>query len=126
MTFGEARVVAKISRPAVADRIMPPWDGVKGVGEFSNDPSLTDQEIKTILDWIDAGTPAGSGRDLPRMPSFPPVWKMGAGNPDVVFNVPPSRNMPAEFPRFVQEFKVPDELPRGQGHRDRGGDTEPV
>ena len=107
MTFGEARAVAKITRPAVADRIMPPWDGVKGVGEFSNDPSLTDQEIKTILDWIDAGTPAGSGRDLPRMPSFPPVWKMGAGNPDVVFNVPPSRNMPAEFPRFVQEFKVP-------------------
>ena len=80
---------------------------MKGIGEFSNDPSMTDQEIKTIVDWIDAGTPAGSGRDLPAMPSFPPLWKMGGGNPDVVFNVPPSRSMPADFPRFVQEFKVP-------------------
>ncbi len=107
MTFVEARATAKITRPAVVDRIMPPWDAVKGIGEFSNDPSMTDLEIKTIVDWIDAGTPAGSGRDLPAMPKFPPVWKMGDGNPDVVLNVPPSRSMPADFPRFVQEFKVP-------------------
>jgi hypothetical protein len=60
---------------------------VNGIGDFSNDPSMTDLEIKTIVDWIDAGTPAGSGRDLPAMPSFPPVWKMGGGNPDVVLHV---------------------------------------
>ena len=39
---------------------MPPWFADPRYGKFSNDPSLSPQQIATIADWVDAGAPAGS------------------------------------------------------------------
>ena len=40
-TYEDARPWAKAIRDEVLNRRMPPWDAVKGVGEFRDDPSLS-------------------------------------------------------------------------------------
>ena len=44
---------------------MPPWFAVPGIGHFSNDPSLTAEQIATLTAWANAGVPAGDAKDAP-------------------------------------------------------------
>ena len=39
--------------------VVIPWFADRRYGHFANDPSLTEQQIATILAWADAGSPAG-------------------------------------------------------------------
>jgi mono/diheme cytochrome c family protein len=64
-TFAEARPWAKAIRDAVVTRRMPPWRAAPGVGDFQNDPSLSQFEISLIAAWAGGGTPEGNRRDLP-------------------------------------------------------------
>ena len=65
--YDEARRYARRIRTKVTDRVMPPWhlDRTVGIQEFKNDRSLTDEEIETIVTWVDNGTPFGDETDLP-------------------------------------------------------------
>jgi hypothetical protein len=57
---------AKSIKAKVAAREMPPWyiDKNMGVQHF-NDISLTDEQIATIVKWVDAGAPKGDAADMP-------------------------------------------------------------
>jgi len=66
-TFEEARPWAKAIKEEVLNRRMPPWGAVKGFGEFKNDPSLTQEEIGLISDWVEGGSPEGEKIYLPEM-----------------------------------------------------------
>ncbi len=44
----------------VANRIMPPWLAAPGCAEYQHDPSLPQEEIDTIVAWVDLGAPEGS------------------------------------------------------------------
>jgi hypothetical protein len=58
------------------------------VGEFSNDRSLSDDEIRTLVHWVEAGAPRGEGADLLAENSQSwPIWAMG--EPDVIIDIPP-------------------------------------
>ena len=48
---------------------MPPWDADPGFGPFTNDRSLTETEIETIVRWAKRGAPAGDAADLPPLPA---------------------------------------------------------
>ena len=65
--FDEVRPWARAIRERVSTRQMPPWhiDKSVGVQKFKNDMSLSDEQIDTIVRWIDAGAPQGDPRDLP-------------------------------------------------------------
>src|SRR5438045_8750860 len=60
-TFEETRPWAKSIRQRVSTRQMPPWhiDRSVGVQKFKNDMSLTDEQVQTIVDWVDQGAPQG-------------------------------------------------------------------
>ena len=102
ITFQQARPWAKSIRDRVATRQMPPWhiDKSVGVQKFKNDMSLTDQQVDTIVRWVDGGAPQGDPKDLP--PPVPLVttneWKAvrdGFGPPDLVVRSS-EYTMPAE------------------------------
>src|SRR2546423_7477040 len=59
LTYDDARPWAKSIKQKVVAREMPPWfiDKNVGVQHFSNDRSLTDEEIATLVAWVDAGAP---------------------------------------------------------------------
>jgi mono/diheme cytochrome c family protein len=72
LTYEEARRYAQRIHYRVANRQMPPWhvDESIGIQDFSNDVSLTDAEIQTIVRWVEAGSPRGDGADMPPVPEL--------------------------------------------------------
>ena len=72
---------------------MPPWGSDMGHGVFRNDPRLTDQEIQTIVAWIDGGAPKGNIADMPKMPALAEGWTIG--RPDAIFTMKEEFTIPA-------------------------------
>jgi hypothetical protein len=72
-TFAESRPWARSIKARVETREMPPWhiDKTVGVQEFKNDRSLTDDQIATIVKWVEAGAPQGDPLDMPRPKTWP-------------------------------------------------------
>jgi len=77
MTYEEARPWAKSIAARVSARQMPPWhiDKTIGIQKFKNDRSLSDEQIETIVNWVNAGAPKGDPKDMPP----PRVWKDESG-----------------------------------------------
>lgn len=104
LTFNDARPWAKSIRQKVVNREMPPWGADRGHGEFANDPSLSEQAIRTITEWVDGGAVEGVAADLPTPPVFPDSWKIGT--PDVVIGMPSTYAIPENGPRILQDFPI--------------------
>ncbi len=98
---------ARSIRMVVADRIMPPWHADPRYGHFSNDRRLTDEQIGTMLAWIEAGTPRGTGTFAP--PTYADGWTLAAteGAPDYVFEMDEEWHMPAGGPDIFQPVIIP-------------------
>jgi hypothetical protein len=92
VTYEESRPWARSIKNRVAVRQMPPWhiDTTTGIQEFKNDRSLSDDEIKTIVRWVDAGAPKGDPKDMPPPVQWPTEqgWNYAAGfgqaEPDLI------------------------------------------
>jgi hypothetical protein len=66
---------------------MPPYNADPHVGKFSDSKNLSPTEVKTLVHWIEAGAPRGSGVDpLGAVKHVAPEWPLG--KPDLVLNVP--------------------------------------
>ena len=73
---------------------MPPWHADPKVNHFSNDRSLTEDEMATIAKWADNGAPEGNPADLPKAPQFVTGWKIG--KPDFVIDTGADFPIPVE------------------------------
>jgi hypothetical protein len=97
LTYEDARPWARSIKQKVAAREMPPWyiDKTVGVHHFKNDVSLTDQEIATIVQWVDSGAPKGNPADMPPPRQFETTntWQMGS--PDLIVQLPKDLEIPA-------------------------------
>src|SRR5262250_773724 len=65
LTYAETRPWAASIKEAVLTREMPPWFADPKVGHFINERRLTNAEIKTVVDWVDAGAPEGDPKTMP-------------------------------------------------------------
>src|SRR5437762_3478122 len=66
MTYEDARPWARAIKARVANREMPPWlADPKFSRELAHDPRLTDAQIDTVVAWVDAGAPRGTGEPPP-------------------------------------------------------------
>jgi len=68
-TYEEARPWARSIKQRVQQRQMPPWhiNRAVGVQKFKNDMSLTDEQVDTIVKWVDNGAPQGNPADMPKV-----------------------------------------------------------
>jgi len=57
--YEDAKPFASLIAEAVQERTMPPFQPGKECNEFQHDPSLTDEQIQTVNDWVEAGAPEG-------------------------------------------------------------------
>jgi len=110
VTYADAAPRAAAIEEKVARHEMPPWpaDSTKSA-KFRNDPSLTQQEIDTLIAWVKAGTPKGNDADLPPTPHFAEGWQHPKGlAPDLVITLPETQ-LPAEreIPYLRSLVKVP-------------------
>jgi hypothetical protein len=88
MSYEEVLPWAPLIRLKVAEREMPPYqyDSDIGVQELKGDWRLSNDEINTILAWVDAGSPLGNPEEMPPQKEFPPIgeWRLAGelGPPD--------------------------------------------
>ena len=68
LKYEEARPWAKAISEEVLRRRMPPWNAVKGFGEFNHDQGLSEEEIHLLADWVEGGAPEGDPNLLPPAP----------------------------------------------------------
>ncbi|HWO00358.1 MAG TPA: thiol-disulfide isomerase [Blastocatellia bacterium] len=103
--YKEVRPWAKAIREKVATREMPPWHADQNYGKWENDRRLSQQEIDTVVAWIDSGAAEGNAKDLPPVPKLASGWQIG--EPDMVFQMPTEFTVPAEGSVPYQYFAVP-------------------
>src|SRR6185436_14121508 len=127
ITFQDARPWARAIKERVESRQMPPWhiDRSVGVQKFKNDMSLSDEQVDTIVKWVDQGAPHGDPKDLPAPKPLDTdnQWvgeKDGYGPPDLVIKSPeytmpavhqdtwwrPMSDIPLTEPRWVKMVEI--------------------
>jgi len=93
VTYAETKTWAGKIAAAVDMKMMPPWFADPRYGKFSNDPSLSAEQIRTIAEWADAGAPAGDLHDAPAPRQWNGDWNIP--RPDVVVKMPKAVQVPA-------------------------------
>jgi len=127
ITYQESRPWARSIKDRVSTRQMPPWhiDPSVGVQHFKNDMSLSQDQIDTIVRWVDGGALQGDPKDMP--PAKPLAtdnqWqgvRDGFGAPDLVvkssdYTMPakhqdvwyrPTTDIPLTEPRWVKMVEI--------------------
>jgi len=108
LTYNDTRPWAKSIRQAVLTKKMPPWFADPAVGHFSNDRSLSQQEIDTLVAWVDGGVKEGDPKDAPAPRTFVEGWNIG--KPDLVLRMPNAFNVPEHGTIDYQYVIIPTGL----------------
>jgi hypothetical protein len=97
VSYEESRPWARSIKTRVTARQMPPWhiDKAVGIQQFTNDRSLSDDQIETIVRWVDQGSPKGDAKDMPAPKQWPDdqSWNFakmfGQTEPDLIVKSTP-------------------------------------
>jgi peroxiredoxin len=105
VNFEKVRGVSDMIQEVVLSRRMPPWHADRHYGAFSNDNSLTLDEARTLLRWIEQGASRGEGED-PLKSAVPPSIDWALGKPDVIVTLPEVQKVPATGVLDYRHIKV--------------------
>jgi len=101
ISYQEVRRWSARIKNMVEQREMPPYqyDTDYGVQDLKYDPRLSDEDIHTISQWVEAGMPEGNQADMPPAPVWPDPAEFRLaerfGPPDVIIKSTPY-DIPAE------------------------------
>lgn len=93
MNYREVRPWAKSIKKEVVERTMPPWHADSKQVSYTNDRRLNEQDIDTIVAWVDSGAKGGNLLDAPPQPDYSSGWVMG--KPDMIFHATRDVHLPA-------------------------------
>ncbi len=105
LTYETTRPWARSIKTAVLTKKMPPWFADEHHGKFSNDRSLAESDIHTLVAWVDAGAPAGDPKDAPKPVEWVQGWRIG--KPDAVISMPIEYQVPASGTIDYQYIVIP-------------------
>jgi peroxiredoxin len=103
--YNMVRGFAPMIREVVRTKRMPPWHADPQVGTWKHDKSLSIEETRNLVHWIEAGAPRGEGEDvLATKPVQYVEWPLG--EPDFIvevpaFEVPATGVVDYQFPRVA-------------------------
>ncbi len=84
---------------------MPPWFADPHYGKFSNDRTLSQAAIDTLVSWADTGAKAGDPKDGPQPIAFVEGWRIP--KPDAVLEMPRPFSVPASGTIDYQYIVIP-------------------
>jgi hypothetical protein len=93
LNYEQTRPWAKAIKSDVLTQKMPPWFADPHYSHFSNDRSLSKQEIATITAWVDSGAKEGDAKDAPKPKEFYDGWNIPT--PDLVISMKEPFTLPA-------------------------------
>jgi len=105
LNYDTARPWAKGIKTAVITKKMPPWYADPHYGKFSNDRSLSQAEIDTLVSWADTGAQAGNLKDAPKPTEWIEGWRIS--KPDTVLSMSVPFNVPASGTIDYQYIVIP-------------------
>ncbi len=105
LTYDQARPWAKAIREEVVSRRMPPWFADPNHGKFSNERSLSQSDINTLVAWVDGGAREGNPKDAPKPLQFAEGWSIG--KPDAVVEMAEDFQLPASGTIDYQFILIP-------------------
>ncbi len=108
MTYEDAYYSAERIKLVVHERRMPPWHANLNpkFGKLAHDTRLSEQEIKTVLDWVAQDAPEGDPKEAPPTKKFPEFGKWEIGKPDFVYEMPKPFQVPKHGQLEYQFFRV--------------------
>jgi len=89
--YNMVRGFSLMIREVIRTQRMPPWHADPAHGDWANDRSLSDDQIKTLVHWIEAGAPRGEGEDfLATNDTHYAQWtaEKTLGKPDFIIDIP--------------------------------------
>src|ERR1700730_14805934 len=105
LDYETTRPWAKAIKTAVLTKKMPPWFADPHYGKFSNDRSMAQPDIDTLVSWADTGAPAGNPKDAPKPIDWVEGWRIG--KPDQVISMPVAVDVPASGTIYYQYIVIP-------------------
>ncbi|HZS57062.1 MAG TPA: thiol-disulfide isomerase [Bryobacteraceae bacterium] len=93
LDYKTAKAWAPAIRQMVSSRQMPPWFADPSIGHFSNDRRLSPTDIQAIAAWVDSGAAPGDPTKSPAPIKWTQGWTIS--QPEIVFEMPSSFNVPA-------------------------------
>ncbi len=105
LTYAEARPWAKAIREAVLLKRMPPWYADPHFGKFSNDRSLAQADIDTLVAWANTGAAEGDASQAPKPLTFVDGWNIG--KPDLILEMQEDYQVPASGTIKYEYFTIP-------------------
>jgi hypothetical protein len=92
-TYEQTQPYAAGIAAAAQSKSMPPWFADPHIGHFSNDPSLSAEQIAVLVAWANAGAPAGDTHDAPPPVHWAESWSIP--QPDLVLKMTKGVPLPA-------------------------------
>ncbi len=94
-SYAMIRGWSAMMREVLMTKRMPPAQVDPEIGHFSNARYLGDEQLQSLVHWIDAGSPRGDGHD-PLVEPFVDTNETGwpLGEPDYIVHIPP-QDVPA-------------------------------
>jgi Flp pilus assembly protein TadD/mono/diheme cytochrome c family protein len=109
LDYRDVKKRAKLIADVTHSRYMPPWLPEPGYARFIGERRLSDEQIATIRQWVDAGMPEGDAKDLPPAPKFNAGWQLG--QPDLIVKMTEEFTLRAEGPDVFRNFVIPIPAP---------------
>ena len=117
MNYAETRPWAKAIARAVSTKAMPPWDAAPmHNGQFIDERTLSDEDIDTIVTWVETGARRGKPSDAPPPYEYPSVDGWMIGEPDLILTMPEPFFVPDDlsddtkyFPMELTEEQLPED-----------------
>ncbi len=110
--YETVKTMAPMIRESLRTKRMPPFHSDAHWGNWSNDMLLSNEQIKTVVNWVEAGAPRGDGGDpLAEKKYVPPEWPLG--QPDAIVEIP-AFDVPESGYIDYQERSVDAKLTEGK------------
>jgi tetratricopeptide (TPR) repeat protein len=105
LEYQEVKKRARQIVTVTGSRYMPPWLPEPGYGELADARRLSDEQIKTIRQWVEQGMIEGDSADLPPTPKFNESWQLG--QPDLIIKMPQPFTLSAGTTDVFRNFVIP-------------------
>jgi len=112
MTYEDVAKRTSFIKKVVQARYMPPWRADAHYVDYTNNRSLSEEEINKIVQWIDNKAPKGRGKGASAATTKTIIEGTSYGRkPDLVLKTNNSYTLPGDnYERFLV-YKIPFELP---------------
>jgi hypothetical protein len=94
MDYASAKPEAAQIKLMTETHQMPPWKPTPGCGDFAEARTISQDELDTIVRWVNNGAPEGNPSDLPVTIDFSSGWTLG--QPDLVLSYPEAFTPPGQ------------------------------